>query len=122
MGKTKNNESKELALAIAKVLKKIVPELNEVTKGAEYTATIADDGEGFRLEVQILNLPIEEEEITAEDIQVAEDEEALDNILKMQLKAALTKTNGNIKKAAALCGMSVKGFKRHMFRLNVLKD
>ena len=121
MGKITNNESKELALAIARVLKKIVPELNEVTKGAEYSATLEDDGEGFRMEVQIISLPVEEE-INIEDIQVAEDEEALDNILKMQLKAALTKTNGNIKKAAALCGMSVKGFKRHMFRLNVLKD
>lgn len=121
MGKIKNNESKELALAIAKVLKKIVPELNEVTKGAEYSATLADDGEGFRLEVQIINLPIEEE-ISIEDIQVAEDEEAMDRIMKQQFKAALTKSNGNIKKAAALCGMSVKGFKRHMFRLNVLKD
>lgn len=122
MGKITNKESKELALAIARVLKKIVAELNEVTKGAEYSATLADDGDGFRMEVQIISLPVEEEEINIEDIQVAKDEEALDNILKMQIKAALTKSNGNVKKAAALCGMSVKGFKRHMLRLNIIND
>ena len=114
------NETKEMAKRILATVKKITPELAEIAKYTEFEIVITNDKDGLGIEFSMDWDPTRDDDahLDIEEVPVGD----LDNLFKMQLKSALQKANGNIKKAAAICGMSVRGFKKHMFRMNVLND
>lgn len=104
-----SNESKKLATRLAAIVKNVVPELVKESEGNKFEIVISDDGEGVGVSV----------EVELNEIEEAKDAQAIDQILKLNLQAALNKNKGDIKKAAAMCGMSVSGFKAHMKRIGV---
>ena len=122
----KNDNSKALAIAIAKVAKKIVPELAELTKGTEFTLTILDDGEGFGMIVEVENNPEiaslllagstvgPKVEDIAENVQI--DVEEADRIRK-----ALELSNWNKRIAADKLGLSERSLFRKMKAYKISK-
>lgn len=113
-----SKQIKELAKNILAIVKKVSPELSKVAKDVPFEIVITNDKKGIGIEMSIEWDPTRDAE---EDIEVleAKDFEEADRLEKQMLKNALAKAKGNIKKAAELCGMSTRGFKRAMFRLNV---
>ena len=113
-----SKQIKELAKNILAIVKKVTPELGKVAKDVPFEIVITNDTKGIGIEMSIEWDPTRDAE---EDIEVLEskDFEEADRIEKQMLKSALAKAKGNIKKAAEYCGMSTRGFKRAMFRLNV---
>ena len=112
-----SKQIKELAKNILAIVKKVSPELSEVAKDVPFEIVITNDKKGIGIEMSIEWDPTRaEEEI---EVLEAKDVEEADRWEKQMLKNALAKAKGNIKKAAEYCGMSTRGFKRAMFRLNV---
>ena len=106
----KNDQSKALAIAIAKVAKKIVPELAELTKGTEFTLTILDDGEGFGMMVEVENNP----QVSSILVTDQPEEECLqiDQSFADMIRKALEKSNGNRRIAADILGISERTLHR----------
>ena len=123
----KNDNSKALAIAIAKVAKKIVPELAELTKGTEFTLTILDDGEGFGMIVEVENNPeiaslllagstVEPKvEDIEEGVNVAEAEEEI-------IRQALIVSNWDKSKAAKACGISERSLCKKIKKYGISKS
>lgn len=113
-------EQKQLAAKIAKVARKIVPELVELTKGTEFSLTLLDDGEGFGMIINVSNVPqmvsiIIPELLKKQDkVEVVElaDDEHLEDKEKERLEKALQQAKGDKRKAAELVGLSERTFLR----------
>lgn len=116
-----SKQIKELAKNILAVVKNVAPELSKVAKDVPFEIVITNDKKGIGIEMSIEWDPTRdaEEHIEVLEATAKDFEEEADRLEKKMLKSALAKAKGNIKKAAEYCGMSTRGFKRAMFRLNV---
>ena len=116
-----SKQIKELAKNILAVVKNVAPELSKVAKDVPFEIVITNDKKGIGIEMSIEWDPTRdaEEHIDVLEATAKDLEEEADRLEKKMLKSALAKAKGNIKKAAEYCGMSTKGFKHAMFRLNV---
>lgn len=112
-----SKQVKELAKNILAVVKSVTPTLSKVAKDVPFEIVITNDKKGIGIEMSI-----EWDHTRADDdikVLEAKDVEEANSLEKQMLKNALAKAKGNIKNAAEYCGMSTRGFKRAMFRLNV---
>ena len=116
-----SKQIKELAKNILAVVKNVAPELSKVAKDVPFEIVITNDKKGIGIEMSIEWDPTRdaEEHIEVLEATAKDFEEEADRLEKKMLKSALAKAKGNIKKAAEYCGMSTRGLKRAMFRLNV---
>lgn len=92
--------------------RKGMPQFEAVSKETTFEVRIIGDGKGIYFEADVNFVPeIEDEDVVVEEIRRDEDVEAA---FKERVKKALKATNGNLKQAADLLGISKRSLKQRL--------
>ena len=106
-----NEQEKELAISLARITNKIVPELVEQAGASDFELTISKDGQGVGFTIAV--------DYKADLIHRGLNDEEWMETWKVIASKALQDHNGNIKKAARQLGLTVDEFKHHMTKCNL---
>ena len=110
-------ETRKTAVRIMEAVKRIYPELAEISKQTDFEITISGDKKGVYIEFSMDWDPTADPEPEVVDTPKDED---LEEAEKKLIKKALQEAKGNKKKTAEILGISDRSLKRKMVKYNII--